>query len=183
MVNEEPSTSQAREHLKRFRDRRDKLIALLELQSDIGAIHVDEMVDLYSHDYEHEYEYPQPVLALVQDIQTQMALYYNVFEDLKKGSVTEDSVKSLKDRYVALGLIPPDNVWPNPAADWLINRSLSKLRAFWRALTEIVARWRWKLTDELGLEPTMAVGFQLEFSVTPTFTITIQPQMAITRKA
>jgi len=43
------------------------------------------MVRLYSR------EYDQPILTLMEDMQTQATVYYNVFEDLKKGSVSEDS--------------------------------------------------------------------------------------------
>jgi len=83
-----------------FRETRDKLIERLEQQTDAGAVNVNEMVRLYSR------EYDQPILTLMEDMQTQATVYYNVFEDLKKGSVSEDSAAVLKDRYVSLGLIP-----------------------------------------------------------------------------
>jgi len=84
--------------LKQFRETRDKLIERLEQQTDAGAVNVNEMVRLYSR------EYDQPILTLMEDMQTQATVYYNVFEDLKKGSVSEDSAGVLKDRYVSLGL-------------------------------------------------------------------------------
>jgi len=68
-----------------FRETRDKLIERLEQQTDAGAVNVNEMVRLYSR------EYDQPILTLMEDMQTQATVYYNVFEDLKKGSVSEDS--------------------------------------------------------------------------------------------
>ena len=70
---------------KQFRGTRDKLIERLEQQTDAGAVNVNEMVRLYSR------EYDQPILTLMEDMQTQATVYYNVFEDLKKGSVSEDS--------------------------------------------------------------------------------------------
>ena len=88
------------DQLKQFRGTRDKLIERLERQTDAGAVNVNEMVRLYSR------EYDQPILTLMEDMQTQATVYYNVFEDLKKGSVSEDSAAVLKDRYVSLGLIP-----------------------------------------------------------------------------
>jgi hypothetical protein len=130
------------------------------------------MVRLYSQSFD------QPILTLVQDMQTQIVMYYNVFEDLKKG-ITEDEAVGLKQRYQGLGVIPSTNKWPNPLRDWLMNTALSKMRDFTRALREIMARWRTRIIEELHLEGTMAVGFQMTLSVPPAFTITIQPEVSV----
>jgi hypothetical protein len=61
-----------------------------------------------------------------------------------------------------------------------MNTALSKMRDFTQALREIVARWRTRIIEELHLEGTMAVGFQMTLSVPPAFTITIQPEVSVT---
>jgi hypothetical protein len=74
----------------------------------LGAINVDEMVHLYSR------EYSQPVRTLVQNIQTQMAVYHNVFEELKSGPVSEGKGQGIEGALHGLRLIAQSNEWPNP---------------------------------------------------------------------
>jgi hypothetical protein len=163
----------ASEHEQQVRQRRMRLIGELEKQSDVGVVNVDELVHLYSG------EYDQPVLMLTMDLQTQMGVYSNVVEELKKATTTEVVAKMLKQRYTELGLIPSENAWPNPDGGWLMNRALGKLQEFWLALRNIVARWRGPLAEELNLESTLAIGFQMSLGLTPAFTIVIQPEITL----
>ncbi len=178
---------QAPEYLRKVRERREDLISELEKQSDTGAVNVDEMIRLYAR------EYDEPVLMLIHDIQTQIGVYANVVEALKNGVATsaasgastrsdqhnDDLAHRLKQGYMDLRLIPQDSSWPNPDGGWLMNRALNKLQEFWLALRTIVARWRKRLAAELNLEPTMAIGFEMSVGLTPQFTITVNPGVAV----
>jgi hypothetical protein len=101
------------EPLRQFSVQRDPLVEELERQSDHGEINVNQMVRRYSGTYD------QPVLTLLEHMQTQIAVYYNVVEELKK-STSPRIAAELKERYVSLGLIPIDNQWPNPSLDGLM---------------------------------------------------------------
>ena len=159
--------------LREFRDQRDPLIAELEAQSDRGSINVDEMVERYARKYD------RPVFMLAQDVQTQAALYYNVFEELKK-STSPSIAKDLRYRYAAIGLISQDNQWPNPAIDWLMNTALRKMRQYIDALRTLIGRWQQRLIAELNFGANVAIGFQMTISLPPAFSISIQPELAVT---
>lgn len=161
--------------LAEFRKRRESLIKELEQQSDLGSINVDEMVERYAR------EYDRPVFTLAQEIQIQAALYYNVFEELKRNSSPNNTniAQDLKVRYAKIGLIFEDNQWPNPASDWLMNKALSKMRVYVDAMRTLIGRWQQRLIAELNFGANVAIGFQMTISLPPAFSISIQPELAI----
>jgi hypothetical protein len=143
----------------------------LEGMSDAGWLSVDQLLVHYQTHSEH------PLLDLIQDIQTQIAVYQNVFEALKKPNAGQNVVTDLRQRSMELGLIPATNQWPNPDGRGLMNRALDKLSKYQKALLDILRERERQLRQELHFTGAFAVGFQLSLGTNTSFAITLQPEI------
>jgi hypothetical protein len=163
------TTSYDDERIKRYRENKGKAIQRIEDLSDRGDINVDELIR------EATEWYPgQPTWMLLQDIQRQAVVYWNVIETLKRVEPrTPNFVDAamIKNRYVWLRLVPEDNKWPNPDDSGLINWAFNKIEKYRRALVDIVRTRSIDLMRELNFDPRVQVTFEVTISFPPGVTI------------
>lgn len=152
---------------------RTRLLEEIERQSDVGAVNLDLLVELY-----HK-EYADPLLHLLEDVQTLASVYSNVFETLKTEGDVGEAAAVLKKRYVELGLIPQHNQWPNPLADRLMRHCLDKLHQYRKALLDLIRSRGRQLLAELNFDASMSVSFQLSMGTDTSFAITVQPAVGV----
>jgi hypothetical protein len=121
----------------------------------------------------------QPVLALVEDVHRQVAVYNNILEELKHLDVVETrgsestGARNIREQYENLGLVP-EGFLPNPSAEEAIRYVGDKLHVFARGLIQVMHDYGARLLRELEFQPGATATLQVQIGWTPALTVGVE---------
>ncbi len=144
---------------------RQSLLDELEEQADSGEMNIDYLVKLYKQKYPGE-----AIWALVQDINRQALVWYNVLETLKRSPTQRASLK--EDYELHLQLLPPNSL-SNPIWPFDVDRAFAKLNKYSKGLLRIVRSYTQELLAELTIESGITATFQVQL-MPPSLAIGIE---------
>ena len=151
-------------------DDRQALIAELEEQADSSEMNIDYLVKLYKQKHPGE-----AVWALIQDINRQALVWYNVVERLKRGP---SQCTNLREDYEDhLQLLPPGSL-SNPIWPFDVDRAFEKLKNYSKGLIKIARSYTLELLTELNVEAGIAVSVQIELGLPPSLTIGMEKSLS-----
>src|SRR5262245_42452946 len=142
---------------------RQALLEELEEQADSGEMNIDYLVKLYKQQYPGE-----AVWALVQEINRQALVWYNVVETLKRSP--EQRANLRKDYEEHLQLLPKRSL-SNP--NWLfdVDRAFEKLKNYSKGLLKVARSYTLELLAELNVEVGITATVQVQLGLPPSLTI------------
>ena len=114
---------------------REALLKELEEQADSGEMNIDYLVKLYKQKYPGE-----AVWALIQDINRQALVWYNVVETLKRGP---DQRENLREDYEDHLQLLPKGSLSNPFWPFDVDRAFEKLKNYSKGLLKIARSYTW----------------------------------------
>lgn len=144
---------------------RQFLLNELEEQSDSGEMNIDYLVKLYKQKYPGE-----SIWALVQDINRQALVWYNVLETLKR---SPEQRANLKEDYEFHLQLLPTNSLSNPIWPFDVDRAFAKLNKYSKGLLKIVRTYTQELLAELNMEAGITATFQVQL-MPPSLAIGIE---------
>lgn len=147
---------------KRSCERQD-LLTELEKQADQSDMNIDHLLSLYRKMFPGE-----AVWALVQDINRQALVWYNVLETLKR---SPEPPKTLKKNYEThLQLLPVGSL-SNPNWPFDIDRAFDKLKNYGKGLVKIARYHAMELLIELNVEAGHTATVQVQLGWPPSLNI------------
>ncbi|MDQ3814642.1 MAG: hypothetical protein M3347_11915 [Armatimonadota bacterium] len=149
---------------------RQSLLEELERQADSGEMNIDYLVKLYKQQYPGE-----AVWALIQDINRQALVWYNVVETLKRSPDQRENLK--KDYEDRLKLLPVGSL-SNPIWPFDVDRAFEKLKNYSKGLLKIARSYTIELLAELNVEAGITVTVQVELGLPPSLTIGMEKSLS-----
>jgi hypothetical protein len=149
---------------------REELLKQLEEQADSSEMNIDYLVKLYKRQYPGE-----AVWALVQDINRQALVWYNVLETLKR---SPEQRTTLREEYeVHLKLLPKGSL-SNP--NWLfdVDRAFEKLKNYSKGLLKVARSYALELLVELNVEVGTTATVQIQLGLPPSLTIGMEKSLS-----
>lgn len=147
---------------------RQDLLDELEEQADSGEMNIDYLLKLYKQQYPGE-----AVWALIQDINRQALVWYNVLEALKSSPKQRANLK--EDYEDHLQLLPKGSL-SNPIWPFDVDRAFEKLKNYSKSLLKIARSYTQELLTELNVESGITATFQVQL-MPPSLNIGIEKSL------
>jgi hypothetical protein len=158
------------EAYKRSTERQD-LLNQLEEQADFGEMNIDYLVKLYKQKYPGE-----AVWALVQDINRQALIWYNVLETLKRSPEQRANLREVYEDH--LQLLPKGSL-SNPFWPFDVDRAFEKLKNYSKGLLKLARSYTLELLAELNVEPGITATVQVQLGLPPSLTIGMEKSLSV----
>jgi hypothetical protein len=155
-----------------------ELLWELEAQAQYSDMNIDHLLKKYKREYPDE-----AMWMLVQDINRQALVWFNIIEVLKHGD--EPEMRKMKKHYEDRLQLLPEDTLSNPMFQFDIDKAFDRLRNYGRALLKIASSYSLELMAGLNLEvgvtgvvevsiglpPALTIGFEKSFTASATASV------------